>query len=890
MQSINYAGSDWKKWDLHIHSNASDGKGTPEEIINKAVERGISVIAITDHHTVKNLDEIKRLGKEKNITVISGIEFRTEFGAKSVHMIGLLPDKFGDLELNQEAIEQLILNKLDLSEVRIQAKGREKKPDSSPEKAFKIGMFEVQVEFKKAADLIHMYGGLVSVHAGDKTSSIEEMKHKGKAEKNVKDVVDSLGTVKEELMKNYIDICELGGEGDNNAKFYLDRYNKPSIIASDAHDLDSVGNLYTWIKADITFSGLKQIIYEPSERVKIQRMKPELKSEYQVIEALEIDHKDFGKQEIPFNSNMNAIIGGRSSGKSILLGCLARLANYSGEIKNNNDKYNEYITELISGMKLRWKDNSDDTNRKVEYFPQSYINNLASNSDEIIHLIEDILKGDEDKKDRFDLFDMQINKNIVEISNEIENYFKLTYRIGDAKKEIENIGDSKGIKNEVSKLSTQLEELKANVNVKMSDEDEKKYRELKEEIQKNEAHIKYLFETCKQLDNIKNIEVIRKIDSDIVGLQEDVKMELLDTFQKMTTEFMENWNAVVVMQLEKQKYIIHFDENRNEEIRQDKKFCDGEEYYKGNVAFSEINNRLTSEQKKLDRIVKIEQNIEEFEKELVKSKEKIVDLQANYYLISEKLCEDILMQKEDVKIIPKIRFEGSHFISTIENNFNKRGSAVAELLNFSFEGLTSFLDIIRVLFEGIILGKYTLKGGKDVKTALIEIITTNYFKIWYDVEYQGDTLSLMSEGKKAFIVLRMLLDFNENECPILIDQPEDDLDNRAIYTDLVTYIRNKKKERQIFVVTHNPNIVVGADAEEIIVANQQGIQNENQDQIKFEYRSGALENTKVNDSEKPILIGQGIREHVCDILEGGDLAFKNRESKLGFIESKAIYF
>lgn len=248
------------------------------------------------------------------------------------------------------------------------------------------------------------------------------------------------------------------------------------------------------------------------------------------------------------------------------------------------------------------------------------------------------------------------------------------------------------------------------------------------------------------------------------------------------------------------------------------------------------------------------------------------------------------MQKEDVKIIPKIRFEGSHFISTIENNFNRRGSAVTELIGFSFEGLTSFLDIIRVLFEGIILGKYTLKGGKDVKTALIEIITTNYFKIWYDVEYQGDTLSLMSEGKKAFIVLRMLLDFNENECPILIDQPEDDLDNRAIYTDLVTYIRNKKKERQIFVVTHNPNIVVGADAEEIIVANQQGIQNENQDQIKFEYRSGALENTKVNDSEKPILIGQGIREHVCDILEGGDLAFKNRESKLGFIESKAIYF
>lgn len=51
-----------------------------------------------------------------------------------------------------------------------------------------------------------------------------------------------------------------------------------------------------------------------------------------------------------------------------------------------------------------------------------------------------------------------------------------------------------------------------------------------------------------------------------------------------------------------------------------------------------------------------------------------------------------------------------------------------------------------------------------------------------------------------------------------------------------------------------------------------------------------LENSKVHDSERPILIGQWIREYVCDILEGGDLVFKNRESKIGFIENKDIRF
>lgn len=64
------------------------------------------------------------------------------------------------------------------------------------------------------------------------------------------------------------------------------------------------------------------------------------------------------------------------------------------------------------------------------------------------------------------------------------------------------------------------------------------------------------------------------------------------------------------------------------------------------------------------------------------------------------------------------------------------------------------------------------------------------------------------------------MDFSNKECPILIDQPEDDLDNRSIYKELVEYLKKKKKKRQIIVVTHNPNVVVTADAEDIIVANQ----------------------------------------------------------------------
>lgn len=138
----------------------------------------------------------------------------------------------------------------------------------------------------------------------------------------------------------------------------------------------------------------------------------------------------------------------------------------------------------------------------------------------------------------------------------------------------------------------------------------------------------------------------------------------------------------------------------------------------------------------------------------------------------------------------------------------------------------------------------------------------------------------MSQGKKSFVVLKLLLEFSDDKKPVLIDQPEDSLDNRAIYTDLKKYLQRKKKERQVIVVTHNPNVVVGADAENIIVANQDSIQTPNENSLQFDYINGALENTFVKKvKESFTLKKQGIREHVFEILEGGKEAFEKREQK-----------
>ncbi|MEM1134353.1 MAG: TrlF family ATPase, partial [Bacteroidota bacterium] len=151
----------------------------------------------------------------------------------------------------------------------------------------------------------------------------------------------------------------------------------------------------------------------------------------------------------------------------------------------------------------------------------------------------------------------------------------------------------------------------------------------------------------------------------------------------------------------------------------------------------------------------------------------------------------------------------------------------------------------------------------------------------YKVTYKNDELLHMSPGKKGTVLLILFLQISSAEHPILIDQPEDNLDNRTIYDLLCAIIKDKKKERQILIVSHNANLVVATDSENIIVANQEGQDPQKEkSQHRFEYINGGLECSFPKDeSIQGVLYQQGIKEHVCDILEGGNEAFKQRERK-----------
>ena len=190
---------------------------------------------------------------------------------------------------------------------------------------------------------------------------------------------------------------------------------------------------------------------------------------------------------------------------------------------------------------------------------------------------------------------------------------------------------------------------------------------------------------------------------------------------------------------------------------------------------------------------------------------------------------------------------------------------------------------LRVLDNQLIINshqKITLRSKVTLED-IIRGLTKDFFTFDYAVTYKGDNLLNMSPGKKGTVLLILFLQISSSEYPILIDQPEDNLDNRTIYDLLCKIIKQKKKERQIIIVSHNANLVVTTDAENVIIANQRGEEgNLEPGQTRFEYVNGSLEHSfprsKSINSE---LHCQGIREHVCDILEGGNEAFKQRERK-----------
>ncbi len=143
---------------------------------------------------------------------------------------------------------------------------------------------------------------------------------------------------------------------------------------------------------------------------------------------------------------------------------------------------------------------------------------------------------------------------------------------------------------------------------------------------------------------------------------------------------------------------------------------------------------------------------------------------------------------------------------------------------------------------------------------------TEHIAIRYSIDYDCVDIRKLSPGSRGIVLLLLYLALDEaDDRPLIIDQPEENLDPKSVFEELVTLFSEAKNKRQVILVTHNANLVVNADADQVIVA--EAGPHLPGELPPISYLSGGLESAH-------------IRKAVCDILEGGERAFQERARRL----------
>lgn len=652
---------------------------------------------------------------------------------------------------------------------------------------------------------------------------------------------------------------------------------KPCIHGSDAHSIDELfmpdQNRYCWIKADPTFEGLKQILYEPESRVKIQETNPALdfdKSPFteivinknvHVFSGEEDDGLQFSRSEIPLNDNLISIIGGRGTGKSKLVDYLA-----NGLGKNTNSSYTRSDDIVIKRKKTLSESEydlklSDDNNLIFLYIRQSEIKGIVDDSTTLSKKIREIIGITED---------FQIPADFLnDISNVVSNYrntHNLLYSNGDYQEKRHQ-------------LDLEIKKYKDFITNITSEENRAKLETYKKNL---EEHNKLI--NLKNATN-KLISTLETSESDINKIINDINSEMPDDYSAVKISSISY--QTTLNQINNVIKRIELDiQGKELEIRQTKdSFSD----YKGDLA-----SLLDNVQNFQNKILELETQ----KQEISKQEELLKNLEASLPQFGKKIQGDIELYKK------KIESKWKLFIAGKENYTDEQKSLLEKILNRTKDKLDSQEQIdltVEVLFDKDKMYKTILEGldGRSWnEEKLEEIMAINSLESYYGyvtnsipkegfkkynkwdsainrsldiftrynefishkiiIKSNNKPLNKLSAGQQGTTYLRLQLAANLFFTTIIYDQPEDDLDNNFITNSLVDLFKEIKKYRQVIIVSHNANLVVNSDSEQVIVAkNDGGI---------LSYMSGALENPEINRS-------------VCEILEGGEEAFQKREQK-----------
>lgn len=936
-------GSIWRKWDLHLHTpftklnncySIREGD-VWEKFCEKIEKSDVRVFGITDYFSVENyfvfIEKFRAKYPDSKKVFFPNIELRLEVSvnraAEEIHLHVIFNNKISKHEIEKFLAE--------LKTTRTRNNANVSCKDLSSNDDFERASVRHADLRKKLENVFGNNVCYIIVAASNNSGLRPDTESPRKL--NITDEIDK--------------VCDAFFGGQQNIEYYLktDRYDgdegparqKPVISGCDAHsfeDLESslgkrrirvqdgnnvIEKDITWIKADPTFDGLKEITYEPKDRVKIQEERPDEKKPYSVIDAVRFldkrDTPEFSDRWIHLNQNLNSIIGGKSSGKSLLLYHIAKTIDTKRVDEVNKDKeYKklEYRFEREGGFdfEVKWADGEayklkdcDKPNRPITYIPQLYLNRLAEDKkDELNSLVENMLldSGSGYKEFRKQQKE-QMDQSKSELSNLIGNYYLTKDKLAGNKDDHKKLGDRSAIEKNIVEIIKKIATLRAES--KFSAEDEANYTRLQAElsdtngkvakseeivevitfgksklqtlkINAREIFVKNILRETKDNFPTSSSEVVDKLADILNGLVGDIEVTIKN---KLSADF-----KVID---EEQKRIAESNKKLqllNEELKP----LNEKIVHKSKL--EALQNEKQLEEEKLKSIIEKQNEIEALEGKLSEELSLIIskyeDFFSAYLAIVNKNKQYSEISGANMTLSSSVKVKQDKFNQNFLEKINKKRSLSSQFGNcFNENGEYNFisenhLSNIKKMVKKLTSGEIEFNKGFDEEKAMYSLLDDHYY-IDYDLTKDDDRLVDMSPGKMGIILFQLFLHLSQSEYPILIDQPEDNLDNKTVYKELNDFIKQKKVGRQIIIVSHNANLVVSTDSENIVVANQKGQESSEGSQFyKFAYVNGAIECSYVDESKKEVLSQKGIREHVCEILEGGKEAFEKRENKYGF--------
>lgn len=919
MSKVDFNGGRWLKCDLHLHTPASlcfkDRGVTAEQWVDRCLEQKLDCVAVTDHNTGEWIDKIKTVADQKGLIVFPGVEITCD--TAKVHLL-ILFDRDKDTTYVDDFLIECGISRSEFAQTTA----------CSQKTCLEIADIAAKHNAVVIPAHIDEFNGLGCISKAS-VSSMFAKQNVNAAQYVYEEFVQPKLLVAADTVSSYN-----AAYGNPNPAIGMDTIkgyyycvqeairkniclvtfsDNPDDVTSSKHNLAGIGKRYTWIKLDKnpTLESVRQAFLFP-DRVKncFDSQFSPYKEPDLWIRSIEIQDTLLTKTplKVEFNPQLNTIIGGRGSGKSSIFRFLRGAFNKIKDIQG----LPEIIEEQEQFFRKPQQDKGvlkDESVIVVEFVREGSIFKVTYNKDGL-----DIQKKENgtwvqvtDKNYiQFFAFEQYTQKQVFAISKNtnalrelIDSSSESIKRMKEEKQQLINdyitakqqLKQAKVSRSRIDMLDTEIKDLKQKIESFKSSNiaDIVKRQEM---FSKQQTALEAFFLVLQtKIDNIAkssdnfnigldynqfNDSHKAEIEALVAPVLSELKQWALDTRESAfahNVKIMETYQKLQGTAFEKDKAA------HNELLVRTQ-----ESLEKSGIneisSFQVYSNRMQSKEKEKEELLLTANQIPAIESRLESILDAIYARTQEITDMRQSIVKELSTDKVQVLILSKA--DENKFIRQFREIIQKDKSYDGDINIVRSTCFPQKSVDFRQAYGGVINDLYKQKDGgtsqlgfdgyfsrvtktlDDEQWARLETLIPDDN---IDVKYKPNGSSLFksivsaSAGQKTTAVLTFIL--SQGKLPLLLDQPEDDLDNRLVCDLIVEKIKKIKNHRQIIVITHNANIPVIGDAEYIVSMDSSS-------RYLKVHSKGMLENREV-------------KTEICEIMEGGEDAFKLRAERYGNI-------